>query len=61
MKLVCDATSNDISSLVLESDSFDALLERTRFAIPELFGLNASKPQPFSLVIKSERNEKEDL
>ena len=30
------ATSNDIPGLVLESGSFDALLERTRFAVPEL-------------------------
>ena len=35
------ATSNDIPGLVLESGSFDALLERTRFAIPELLSLNA--------------------
>lgn len=37
------ATSNDIPGLVLESDSFDALLQRTRFAVvPELLALNAS-------------------
>lgn len=30
------ATNNDIPGLVLESGSFDALLERTRFAVPEL-------------------------
>ena len=34
------ATSDDIPGLVLESGSFDALLERTRFAIPELLELN---------------------
>lgn len=34
------ATSKDIPGLVLESGSFDALLERTRFAIPELLELN---------------------
>lgn len=34
------ATSNDIPGLVLESGSFDALLERTRFAIPELVVLS---------------------
>lgn len=43
------ATSNDIPGLVLESGSFDALLERTRFAVPELLSLNTSDPQPFSL------------
>ena len=36
------ATSADIPGLVLESGSFDALLERTRIAIPELLTLNAS-------------------
>ncbi len=30
------ATSEDVPGLVLESGSFDALLERVRFAIPEL-------------------------
>lgn len=30
------ATSEDIPGLVLESGSYDALLERVRFAIPEL-------------------------
>ena len=34
------ATSNDIPGLVLESGSFDALLERVRFAVPELLKLN---------------------
>lgn len=33
------ATSDDIPGLVLESGSFDALLERTRFAVPELLSL----------------------
>ncbi len=36
------ATSDDIPGLVLESGSFDALLERTRFAITELLALNNS-------------------
>lgn len=36
------ATSNDIPGLVLESDSFDALLQHTRSAVPELLALNAS-------------------
>ncbi len=52
------ATSNDIPGLVLESGSFDALLERTRFAVPELLSLNTSDPQPFSLTFKSERHER---
>lgn len=52
------ATSNDIPGLVLESGSFDALLERTRFAIPELLELNSVRTQPFSLTFKSERHER---
>ncbi len=52
------ATSEDIPGLVLESNSFDALLERTRFAIPELLELNQSTPQPVSLAFISERHER---
>lgn len=52
------ATSNDIPGLVLESGSFDALLERTRFAVPELLELNAATAQPLSLIFKSERHER---
>ena len=47
------ATSDDIPGLVLESGSFDALLERTRFAVPELLELNASEAQPLSLTFIS--------
>ena len=35
------ATSEDVAGLVLESGSLDALVERVRFAIPELLSLNA--------------------
>ena len=52
------ATSNDIPGLVLESGSFDALLERTRFAVSELLELNTHEAQPFSLTFKSERHER---
>lgn len=34
------ATSDDVPGLVLESGSFDALLERLRYAVPELLSLN---------------------
>ncbi len=37
------ATSDDIPGLVLESGSYDALLERVRFAVPELLELNKPK------------------
>ena len=52
------ATSDDIPGLVLESGSFDALLERTRFAVPELLELNADNKAPLSLTFKSERHER---
>ena len=37
------ATSADVPGLVLESGSFDALIERVRYAIPELLELNRQK------------------
>ncbi|MBQ8084696.1 MAG: DUF1902 domain-containing protein [Lachnospiraceae bacterium] len=37
---VCVATSEDIPGLVLESGSVDALIEKVKFAIPELLELN---------------------
>ncbi len=52
------ATSDDVPGLVLESGSFDALIERIRFAIPELLALNPPENQPISLVFTSERHEK---
>ncbi len=52
------ATSDDIPGLVLESGSFDALLERTRLAVPELLELNSDNNAPLSLTFKSERHER---
>lgn len=52
------ATSDDIPGLVLESGSFDALLERTRFAVPELLALNSSGAQALSLTFVSKRQER---
>ena len=37
------ATSEDVPGLVLESGSIDALIERVRYAVPELLGLNNLK------------------
>ncbi len=51
------ATSDDIPGLVLESGSFDALLERVRFAAPELLALNHGE-EPISLSFLSERRER---
>lgn len=36
------AESDDVPGLVLESGSFDALVERVRFAVPELMELNGT-------------------
>lgn len=52
------ATSEDIPGLVLEAGSFDALLERIRFAVPELLELNHSKSSPLDLTFVSERHER---
>lgn len=51
------ATSDDIPGLVLESGSFDALIERVRFAAPELLELNHTSA-PASLTFRSERCER---
>ena len=52
------ATSSDIPGLVLESGSFDALLERVRIAAPELISLNNTQSKPFILSFISERHER---
>lgn len=52
------AASKDIPGLVLESGSFDALIERVRFAVPELLEINHSDNLPLSLVFTSERHER---
>ena len=54
---VWTAESDDVPGLVLESGSFDALLERVRFAVPELLSLNHSKA-PLTLNFQSERRER---
>ena len=51
------ATSDDVPGLALESGSLDALMERVRFAVPELLRLNGSAEQSIPLVFKSERRE----
>ena len=52
------ATSDDIPGLVLESGSFDALLERLRFAVPELIALNSPGKSPCTLSFVSNRPER---
>ncbi len=55
--LVWIAESDDVPGLALESGSFDALLERVRFAIPELLALNGNATSPLRLSFVSERHE----
>ena len=52
------ATSEDIPGLVLESGSFDALLERLRYAVPELLALNNPSPGPATITFQSTRQER---
>ena len=40
---VLTAESEDVPGLVLESGSFNALVERVRFAVPELRALNSAQ------------------
>ncbi len=51
------AQSDDIPGLVLEGGSLDALIERVRFAAPELIELNKA-PAVNSLYLTVERREK---
>ena len=37
------ATSGDLSGLILESGSVDALMERVKTAVPELLEINGSR------------------
>jgi len=51
------ATSQDVPGLVLESGSFDALLERVRYAVPELIELNGEKSEFLKLTYSTERED----
>ena len=50
------ATSESIPGLVLESGSFDALVEKVRVAVPELLQLNNDKADIVDLTFLSERH-----
>ena len=52
------ATSDDVPGLVLESGSFDALVERVRHAIPELLSLNSQSAPYYNLTFLSERHDR---
>ncbi len=49
------AESEDVPGLVLESGSFDALVERLRYAVPEMLELNGAEKGPMQLNVVSER------
>ncbi|MDR2541917.1 MAG: DUF1902 domain-containing protein [Treponema sp.] len=49
------AESDDVPGLILESDSFDALLERVKMAVPELLELNGKIYSQTKLHFKAER------
>lgn len=51
------ATSDDIPGLVMESDSYDTLIDRVDSAVSELLLLNLNKKGPVTLRFHSERNE----
>lgn len=52
------AESDDVPGLMLESGSFDALIERVRFAVPELLALNAPQEKPIRLRFVTEQQER---
>ena len=51
------AESDDVPGLVMESGSCDALIEKLRFAIPEMLQLNGTSPTPLRLNFVSYRHE----
>ena len=51
------ATSKDVPGLVLESGSFDALVERVKNAIPELIELNGEKQYSIKLTYVMKRED----
>ena len=52
------ATSDDVPGLVLESGSLDLLMERVRYAAPELLEMNKNKHPDVSLCFMMERHER---
>ena len=52
------ATSDDVPGLVLESGSYDALVERVRYTIPDLLELNSQKAPSYNISFLSERHDR---
>ena len=64
VKLIWDSEANvwitesdDIPGLILESPSFDTLIERVRRAAPEMLELNRDYVGPVSISFEAERIE----
>ncbi len=51
------AESDDVPGLVLESGSYDALIERLRYTVPELLALNGQMRSPLRMNLVSQRQE----
>ena len=49
--------TNDVPGLVLESDSFDKLVDKVRLAAPEMLELNCNYTGPVNLSFEAERIE----
>ena len=49
------AESNDIPGLILESNSFDDLVERVKIAVPDLLDHGKTTHSPTKLHFKAER------
>ena len=49
------AECNDLPGLILESGSFDALVERVKFAVPDLLELSEADHAQVKLRIKADR------
>ena len=65
VKLVWDAETDrwytetdDVPGLLLESESFDTLVNRVRLAVPEMLELNCNYTGPVHLSFEAERVEK---
>ena len=51
------ATGDDVPGLILESDSYDRLVERVKAAVPELLKLSGRKEPAYKVVFLSRRQE----
>ena len=51
------ATSDDVPGLALESGSFDALIERVKYAVPELMELNKRGDSSYNLNFLAHRSD----